>query len=177
MRPAPARAPRGRPLLPGEGALDPNTPVAQGGLRASHRRLDAGRSLPHHPCHTHDRVEPLTPGELYEVQVEVWPTCIVVPPGYRVALTVRGKDYEKEGGLGPSPRSPTTPPEAAVPSARGPGRRLRGPGRRPRRWRDRLLPPASDHPAPLAEEGQGLRRPRSAPPPRTRPCGPGTRPR
>jgi hypothetical protein len=32
-----------------------------------------------------------------ELDVEIWPTCIVVPPGYRLALTVRGKDYEYDG--------------------------------------------------------------------------------
>jgi predicted acyl esterase len=42
-------------------------------------------------------VEPLTPGEVYELDVEIWPTCIVVPTGYRIALTVRGKDYEYPG--------------------------------------------------------------------------------
>lgn len=82
-----------------QGALDPNTPIAQGWLRASHRRLDADRSLPYRPYHTHDQVEPLTPGEVYELEIEVWPTCIVVPPGYRVAFTVRGKDYEYDGPL------------------------------------------------------------------------------
>ncbi len=80
-----------------QGALDPNTPVAQGWLRASHRKLDPKRSKPYRPYHPHDRVEPLTPGEVYEVDVEVLPTCVVLPPGYRVALTVRGKDYEYEG--------------------------------------------------------------------------------
>ena len=34
---------------------------------------------------------------MYELDVEIWPTCIVVPAGYRVALTVRGRDYEYEG--------------------------------------------------------------------------------
>jgi hypothetical protein len=29
--------------------------------------------------------------------VEIWPTCIVVPKGFRMALTVRGKDYEHPG--------------------------------------------------------------------------------
>ena len=29
--------------------------------------------------------------------MEIWPTCIVVPAGYRIALTVRGKDYEYPG--------------------------------------------------------------------------------
>jgi uncharacterized protein len=31
--------------------------------------------------------------------VEILPTCIVEPAGLRVALTVRGKDYEYEGEL------------------------------------------------------------------------------
>ena len=82
-----------------QGALDPNTPIAQGWLRASHRKLDEGLSLPYRPYHTHDEVLPLRRGTVYELDVEVWPTCIVVPPGYRVALTVRGKDYEYEGEL------------------------------------------------------------------------------
>jgi predicted acyl esterase len=81
------------------GSTDPNTPIANGWLRASHRRLDPGRSLPYRPYHPHDRVEPLTPGEVYECDVEIVPSCIVVPAGWRVALTVRGKDYEYEGEL------------------------------------------------------------------------------
>jgi predicted acyl esterase len=39
----------------------------------------------------------LEPGEVYEVDVEIWPTCVVVPAGYRIALTVRGNDYTYEG--------------------------------------------------------------------------------
>src|SRR5207237_238001 len=48
----------------------------------------------------HDEVQPLTPGEIYELDVEIWPTCIVVPKGYRIALTLRGRDYEYPGGPG-----------------------------------------------------------------------------
>jgi hypothetical protein len=80
-----------------QGALDPHTPIAQGWLRASQRRLDKKLSKPYRPYHTHDRKEPLKPGQVYELDVEIWPTCIVVPKGYRIALTVRGKDYEWEG--------------------------------------------------------------------------------
>jgi predicted acyl esterase len=80
-----------------QGALDPRTPVAQGWLRASHRKLDPRLSLPYRPYHTHDEKQPLVPGEVYELDIEIWPTCIVVPPGYRVALTIRGKDYEHDG--------------------------------------------------------------------------------
>ena len=80
-----------------QGALDPHTPVAQGWLRASHRKLDAQRSLPYRPYHTHDEKQPLVPGEVYELDIEIWPTCIVVPKGYRIALSIRGKDYEYAG--------------------------------------------------------------------------------
>jgi predicted acyl esterase len=81
-----------------QGALDPHTPIAQGWLRASHRKLDPTQSEDHRPFHTHDEIQPLTPGTVYELDIEIWPTCIVVPAGYRIALTVRGKDYEYPGG-------------------------------------------------------------------------------
>lgn len=80
-----------------QGALDPHTPIAQGWLRASHRKLDTKKSLPYRPYHTHDEEQPLDPGKTYEVDVEVWPTCIHVPKGYRVALSVRGRDYVYPG--------------------------------------------------------------------------------
>ncbi|MGF1665962.1 MAG: CocE/NonD family hydrolase [Acidimicrobiia bacterium] len=81
------------------GSTDPNTPIANGWLRASHRALVPEKSLPYRPFHPHDRVEPLTPGEVYECDVEFVSTCIVIPPGYRFGLNVRGKDYEYTGPL------------------------------------------------------------------------------
>jgi predicted acyl esterase len=81
-----------------QGALDPHTPIAQGWLRASHRKLDPKLTLPYRPYHPHDEVQPLTPGKVYDLNVEIWPTCIVVPAGYRIGLTVRGRDYEYPGG-------------------------------------------------------------------------------
>ncbi len=80
-----------------QGALDPHTPIGQGWLRASHRKLDPRLSTEYRPYHTHANVESLTPGQVYCWDVEIWPTCIVVPAGYRIALTVRGKDYEYPG--------------------------------------------------------------------------------
>jgi len=80
-----------------QGALDPKTPVGQGWLRVSQRKLDPGRSLPYRPFHTHDEKQPLTPGDVLEIDVEIWPTCIVVPAGYRIALSIRGRDYEHDG--------------------------------------------------------------------------------
>ncbi len=83
-----------------QGAIDPHTPIAQGWLRASHRKLDVKLTMPYRPYHTHDEVQPLTAGTPVELDIELWPTSIVVPAGYRVALTVRGRDYEYGGGSG-----------------------------------------------------------------------------
>jgi predicted acyl esterase len=83
-----------------QGALDPHTPVAQGWLRASHRKLDDALSEPYRPYHRHDEKQPLTPGEMVELDIEIWPTCVVVPKGYRIALSVRGKDYVYTGDPG-----------------------------------------------------------------------------
>ncbi len=83
-----------------QGALDPRTPIAQGWLRASHRKLDPTLTLLYRPYHSHDQKQPITPGEVYELDVEIWPTCIVLPAGCRVGLTVRGRDYEYPGGPG-----------------------------------------------------------------------------
>jgi len=83
-----------------QGALDAHTPIAQGWLRCSHRKLDPKLTLPYRPYHTHDEEQKLTPGRVYEVDVEVWPTCVVVPKGFRLALSVRGTDYVYPGEPG-----------------------------------------------------------------------------
>jgi predicted acyl esterase len=78
-----------------QGALDPHTPIGNGWLRASHRKLDPELSTAYRPYHTHDEYQPLVRGQVYELDVEIWPTCIVVPVGYRIALTLLGKDFER----------------------------------------------------------------------------------
>jgi uncharacterized protein len=83
-----------------QGAIDPHTPIGQGWLRASHRKLDKKLSTPWRPYHTHDEVQPLKKGQAVELDIEIWPTCIVVPAGFRIGLTVRGKDYRYGGGSG-----------------------------------------------------------------------------
>jgi predicted acyl esterase len=78
------------------GAHEP-TPVTRGWLRCSHRKLDPARSLPYRPFLAHDEVQKLEPGAHYAVDVEIWPTCLVWPRGYRLALTLMGKDFELPG--------------------------------------------------------------------------------
>jgi len=75
------------------GAVDPHAPLSQGWLRLSHRSLDAAASRPFRPVHTHLDADPVTPGEVYEVRVEIWPTSIVVPAGWRISLRVGGQDF------------------------------------------------------------------------------------
>ncbi len=88
-----AYGPNGREVL-FAGAVDPNTPLSHGWLRASHRKLDAKLSTEYRPYHSHDEAQPLKPGEIYELDIEIWPTSVVLPKGYRLALTVQGKDYD-----------------------------------------------------------------------------------
>jgi len=80
-----------------EAASDPSTPVAVGWQRVSHRALDEKLSTPYRPYHSHLKAEPMVPGEIYEVEVEIWATSFVVYPGYRVLLTVQGKDWAWPG--------------------------------------------------------------------------------
>jgi predicted acyl esterase len=79
------------------GADDPAAPVTQGWLRVSQRREDPARSRPGQPWHTHVDREKLTPGSVYPVNVEIWPTNVVLPKGYRLVLVVEGRDFERPG--------------------------------------------------------------------------------
>ena len=83
-----------------QGAIDPHTPIAQGWLRASHRKLDPALTTDYRPYHTHDEPQPLKPGEAVQLDIELWPTSIVVPAGHRIALSVRGKDYQWQQSTG-----------------------------------------------------------------------------
>ena len=88
------------------GSNDSRVPIGLGWLRASHRKLDLVRSLPYRPWHTHDEEWPLQPGEPVELDIEIWPTSITVPPGYQLALTISGKDYEVDGSDIALPNAP-----------------------------------------------------------------------
>ncbi len=92
--------PQGKEVL-FRGATDPAVPIAQGWLRASHRETDPHKSKPWQPYHTHRTIQPLTPDEEYRVEVEIWPTSIVLPAGYRLAVRVDAQDFERENASGP----------------------------------------------------------------------------
>ena len=81
-----------------EGAIDPQMPLSQGWLRASHRELDEELSEPYRPVHRHQRLQPLTPGEKVELEIEIWPTSIVVPAGHSLGLSILGRDFDHGRG-------------------------------------------------------------------------------
>ena len=81
-------------------ATEPRSPVSQGWLRVSQRALDPARTLPHRPYHTHQETQVLTPGLVYEVEVEIWPTSLHLPKGHRLSLCVQGQDFERLNELG-----------------------------------------------------------------------------
>lgn len=76
----------------GTGPRGGPVPMAVGWLRASHRELDPERSLPYRPYHRHRRSLPLRPGEPVELDVEIWPTSLVLMPGHRLRLEIAAND-------------------------------------------------------------------------------------
>jgi predicted acyl esterase len=72
--------------------------VTKGWLRASHRKLDAEKSLPYRPYHSHDERLWLEPGVPVECQIEVWPTSMVFAKGHKLRLDIQPRD-----GVGSAP--------------------------------------------------------------------------
>ena len=66
--------------------------LTRGWLRGSHRAIDPARSRPWAPYHPHDKVEPLTPNEIYEFQVPLVPTGNLFRAGSRIKIKVCGFD-------------------------------------------------------------------------------------
>jgi predicted acyl esterase len=91
-------APDGREIV-FVGAHEPTT-MTKGWLRVSHRKIDSARSLPYRVFHAHDEIQKIEPGEVYAVDVEIWPTSMVFPKGYRLVLTLQGCDFEFPGTPG-----------------------------------------------------------------------------
>lgn len=68
--------------------------LTRGWLRGSQRRVDPEKSKPWQPYHFHDRREPLTPGEVYEFNIEILPTGVLFKTGYRFGLRVKAADKD-----------------------------------------------------------------------------------
>jgi predicted acyl esterase len=66
--------------------------ATRGILQASHRKLDPELSTPYRPYHTHDEEQKLTPGEVVQIEVEIWATSMVFEAGSRIRLDVNAHD-------------------------------------------------------------------------------------
>ena len=75
--------------------------MTQRRLRVSQRKLDSKRSTEYLPYYPHDEGQDLKAGEVYEVDLEIWPISLSLPAGSRLALTLHGKDFERPGETGP----------------------------------------------------------------------------
>ncbi|CAF1260379.1 unnamed protein product [Didymodactylos carnosus] len=78
------------------GTVDPRSVLSQGCLRASHRALDSEKTLPYRPYHSHMKQEFLSPGQQYDLDIEMWPTCIVLSKGSTLQLVIDGKDFARQ---------------------------------------------------------------------------------
>lgn len=66
--------------------------VAKRWLRVSHRALDPARSRPGRPWHSHRQREPVTPGEIVSVEIEVLASSTVFEAGSSLSVDVLGHD-------------------------------------------------------------------------------------
>ena len=88
-----------------KGAAILNYKGSNGRLRASLRRLDEVASTDEIPVHTFDRIEKLTPGEIVELNIDMFPVGLILHPGEQLRLVVSG--YNIVGG--PMPGVPNMP--------------------------------------------------------------------
>ena len=71
-----------------------NDGAAKGWLRGSHRELDDTRSRPERPFHAHRAIEPIEPGELTQITVEIWPSSTYFEAGSELVVEVVAHDAD-----------------------------------------------------------------------------------
>lgn len=66
--------------------------VTRGWQKASQRMLDPTLSTALRPFHPHQSEDPLEPGRIYEVEIEIWPTSWRFARGHRIVLNIANGD-------------------------------------------------------------------------------------
>ncbi|MBQ7594110.1 MAG: hypothetical protein IJU48_07140 [Synergistaceae bacterium] len=77
-----------------------------GRLRVSMRHLDEEKSTPEIPYHSFDRVEKLNAGEIVPVEIEMYPTGLILYPGESLRLVVSASDEAGSMMPGTAPIKP-----------------------------------------------------------------------
>jgi predicted acyl esterase len=78
--------------VPAVGVIGGQVPMAAGWLRASHRELDEQRSLPYRPYHLHVRQLPVPTDRPVALDIEIWPTSMILRKGHRLQLVISAND-------------------------------------------------------------------------------------
>jgi uncharacterized protein len=79
-------------LLPPIGQPGPARKVTQGWMRASHRAEDAKLTRKMRPFHSHQKEEPIKPGEVYQMNIELLSMSVLVKEGQRLRLEISNHD-------------------------------------------------------------------------------------
>ena len=68
------------------------TPLTHGYLKASHRELDIEKSKPWVAFYTHTNPQPLVPGEIYPIAINLNPIANLFKAGHRIVLKISSVD-------------------------------------------------------------------------------------
>ncbi len=91
-----------------KGGVQPSfTNVSKGWLKASHREKDEERSTDIRPFYTHRNPQPLTPGQVYQFDIEVLPISYVFRKGHRIRLEMANGDSALTDAVFTHPYHPT----------------------------------------------------------------------
>jgi len=86
--------------FPGEsGKQARSVNLSKGWLRASHRQKDEKLSTPTRPFYTHANPQPLEPGEIVKLEIEILPFSNVFKKGHRLRLEISNGDSPITDGL------------------------------------------------------------------------------
>jgi hypothetical protein len=89
--------------------------VTKGWQRLAHRRVDESRGEPHRPHHPHDVVQPMRPGEIVPVEIELLSSATYFARGDTLRLHIQGRWFWRRSmffGMFPFTYAPS--PEGTV---------------------------------------------------------------
>lgn len=75
-------------------------PAALGWQRVSQRALDEARSTPSQPVLSHENPQPIAPGEIVPVNIEILPSSTLFREGETLRLVIKGQDLFEHPALG-----------------------------------------------------------------------------
>src|SRR4030042_4333709 len=72
------------------------TRITKGYLKASHRALDPAKSQPQSPYHKHTKAEPVTPGKIYEYDINLSIITHVFKAGHLIKLEIESMESPRD---------------------------------------------------------------------------------